>query len=64
MDFTASTSKINPQKFIIAYKCNDNLVDPQNIIREMFWGRSASKIFALESFPLYGINIDSNIAID
>ena len=35
VDFTA-TSKINPRNLIIVYKCNDNLVDPRNLIREMF----------------------------
>ena len=33
VDFTA-TSKLILKNFI--YKCNDNLVDPQNLIREMF----------------------------
>ena len=32
VDFTA-TSKIN---LIIAYKCNDSLVDPRNLIHELF----------------------------
>ena len=37
VDFTA-TSKINPRKsyYSIQYKYNDNLVDPQNLIREMY----------------------------
>ena len=44
--------KLIPKNLIIAYKCNDNLVDPQNLIRKMFLGRATSKIFALEIFPL------------
>ena len=56
VDFTA-TSKINPRKSYctVAYKCNDSQVDPRNLFCEMFWGRSTSKTFVLEIFPLYGI---------
>ena len=35
VDFTA-TSKINPQNLIIAYECNDSVVDPRNLISELF----------------------------
>ena len=51
MDFTA-TSKIN---LTIVYKCNDSLVDPQNLIRKMHHWAETLKIFSLENYPLYGI---------
>ena len=28
--------------------------NPQNLIHEMFWWKSTSKIFSLENYPLYG----------
>ena len=31
------------------------IVNPRNLIQELFLGRSTSKIFALEIFPLYGM---------
>ena len=36
MDFTA-TSKINPRKsYYSIHKCNDSLVDPRNLIHDMY----------------------------
>ena len=35
VDFTA-TSKINPPKSYYSIKCNDSLVDPRNLICEMY----------------------------
>ena len=46
--------KLILENLIIVYKCNDSLVNPRNLIRELFWGRSTSKIVALEIFPLCG----------
>ena len=45
--------KLILENLIIVHKCNDNLVDPRNLICEMVQRRSTSKIFALEIFPLY-----------
>ena len=50
-DFT-TTSKINSSKSY-SIESYDSLVDPQNLIREMYRGEITSKIFSLENYPLY-----------
>ena len=44
-DFTAA-SKINSSKFYYTTEYYDNLVDPQNLIREIYCGEITSKIFS------------------
>ena len=46
--------KLILENLIIVYKCNDSLVDPRNLIREMHHWAVTSKIFSLKNYPLYG----------
>ena len=39
----------------------DNLVDPQNLIREIYHGEIASKFFSLENYLLYSNHITYSI---
>ena len=52
-DFT-TTSKIN---FLISYSIEsyDSLVDPRNLICELYRGEITSKFFSLKNYPLCGI---------
>ena len=55
-DFTTAL-KINPSKSYYSTVCYDSLVNPQNLIRKIYHGEITSKIFFLENYPLYDINI-------
>ena len=52
-DFTTA-SKINSSKSYYSIESYDSLVDPQNLIDEMYRGEITLKIFCLENYPLYG----------
>ena len=55
VDFTA-TSKLILENLIV-YKCNDSLVDPRNLIRDMYHLTVTSKIFSLENYLIYSIHL-------
>ena len=51
-DFTTA-SKINSLKSYYSIESYDSLVDPRNLIHEMYCGGITLKIFCLENYPLY-----------
>ena len=51
-DFIAAL-KINSLKSYHTTEYYDSLVDPRNLICEMYCGEITSKIFSLENYPLY-----------
>ena len=50
-DFTTA-SKINSLKSYYSIESYDSLVDPRNLIREIYNGEITSKFFCLENYPL------------
>ena len=53
----ATASKINSLKSYDSIESCDSLVDPLNLIREMYCGEITSKMFFLENYPLCGNNL-------
>ena len=52
-EFTTN-SKMNSSKSYYSIESYDSLVDPQNLIHEMYCGEIPSKTFRLENYLLYG----------
>ena len=50
----ATASNINSSKSYYSIESYGSLVDPRNLIREIYRGEITSKIFFLENYPLYG----------
>ena len=49
--------KIYSSKSYYSTESYNSLVDPQNLICEIYRGEITSKIFCLKNYPLYGIII-------
>ena len=57
----ATASKINSSKSYFSIESFGSLVDPRNLIREMYRGEITSKIFFLKNYPLYGMHVRTYI---